>query len=68
MYVELPNTIEGMVRISDIDGDFYTFKEERMELVGRRSKRKYRLGDEVRVRVLGADRLLGTVDFELLTI
>ena len=68
MYVELPNTIEGMVRISDIDGDFYTFKEERMELVGRRSKRKYRLGDEVSVRVLGADRLLGTVDFELLTI
>ncbi len=66
MYVELPNTVEGMVRVSDIAGDYYIFNESKLELVGARTKNKYRIGDEVSVRISGADRLLGTVDFELL--
>ena len=62
-YVELPNTVEGLVRVSDLYGDYYLFSEEKMELRGERSGRIYRLGQKVKVTVSGTDRLTRTVDF-----
>lgn len=63
MYVELPNTIEGMVRVADIPGDYYYFEEEKYQMVGERTNRIYKLGQPVRVTVAGVDKLLRTIDF-----
>ena len=62
-YVELPNTVEGMVRLTELDGDYYVFDEEHDELVGQRTRRTYKLGQPVRVYVVSVDRYLKTIDF-----
>ncbi|MEG0297913.1 MAG: ribonuclease R [Clostridium sp.] len=49
VFVELPNTIEGLVHITDLDDDYYIFDEQHLCLIGERTKKIYRLGDEVRV-------------------
>ena len=50
MFVELPNTIEGLIHISFLDDDYYSYDEKRILLIGERTKKVYRLGDEVRVK------------------
>ena len=62
-YVELPNTVEGMVRLANLDGDYYVFDEEHYELVGERTRKKYKLGQTVKVQVVSVDRYLKTIDF-----
>ena len=62
-YVELPNTIEGLVHVNDLQGDYYMFDEERMELRGERGNKVYKLGQKVTVEVVGTDRLAKTIDF-----
>ncbi len=64
-YVELPNTVEGLVRISELSDDYYIFNEKTYELTGEMTKKCYKLGQQVRVQVAGTDRLLRTVDFIL---
>ena len=64
-YVELPNTVEGMVHISELRDDYYIFDESRYELTGELKKKTYKLGQPVRVIVSGTDRMLRTVDFVL---
>ena len=65
MYVELPNTIEGMVRVADIPGDYYYFEEESYQMVGERTHKVYKLGQSVRVTVDAVDKILRTIDFVL---
>ena len=65
LYVELPNTVEGLVRMSDLDDDYYIFDEQHYELIGEMTKKTYKLGQPVRVTVSSTDRLLRTVDFIL---
>ncbi len=65
MYVELPNTIEGMVRVADIPGDYYYFQEEKYQMVGEHTGKVYTLGQKVRVVVAAVDKLTRTVDFVL---
>lgn len=65
MYVELPNTIEGMVRITDIKDDYYYYDEEHYELIGETTKRTFKLGQKLKVKVVGTDRLQRQIDFEL---
>lgn len=62
-YVELPNTVEGMVRLANMDGDYYVFDEEHYELVGERTRKKFKLGQTVRIQVVSVDRYLKTIDF-----
>ena len=62
-YVELPNTVEGMVRLANLDGDYYVFDEEHYELVGERTRKKYKLGQRVKIQVVSVDRYLKTIDF-----
>ena len=63
IYVELPNTIEGMVALSQMDDDYYEFDEKKMLVFGKRTKKSYRLGDRVIVSVAKVDRMMGTIDF-----
>ena len=63
LYVELPNTIEGMVALNQMDDDFYEFDDKNMLVYGKRTKKSYRLGDRVTVYVSKVDRMMGTIDF-----
>jgi ribonuclease R len=65
IYVELPNTIEGLVHISTIKGDYFVFDEARQELVGERTKLVYRIGQKIRIVVDGASKETRTIDFIL---
>ena len=63
IYVELRNTIEGMVALNQLDDDFYEFDDKNMLVVGKRTKTTYRLGDRVLVYVAKVDRMMNTIDF-----
>lgn len=65
MYVELPNTIEGMIRVADIPGDYYYFEEERYQMVGEHTHKIYKLGQKLRVTVSSVDKILRNIDFEI---
>ncbi len=65
LYVELPNTVEGMVHVSNLEGDYFRYQESTYEMVGETTNICYKLGQKVKVRVAGADRLLRTIDFLL---
>ena len=66
IFVELPNTVEGMVRLSDMYDDRYEFDEQKMEVYSVHGRRVYRLGDMVTVEVLDADPEMRTIDFHLI--
>lgn len=63
LYVELENTVEGMIRIGELKDDYYQYVEESYALVGERTGRSYRLGQKIEIIVSGADRLSGNIDF-----
>ncbi len=65
IYVELPNTVEGLVHYSRIPGDRYYFDEQRYELVGDRTGRSFSLGQKVTVVVVDVDKISRTVDFAI---
>ena len=67
MYVELPNTVEGMIRLSDLADDYYWFDEENYRLVGERTYREFRLGQKLEIRINQVDKLLKTIDFLLIS-
>ena len=64
-FVELPNTVEGLVRVTELKDDFYQFYEDSYELVGEVTNRRYKLGQRVNVIVSATDKILRTIDFEL---
>ncbi|MCI8465237.1 MAG: ribonuclease R [Lachnospiraceae bacterium] len=63
MYVELPNTVEGMVSLSALDGDYYEYDQANYRLIGVSTGRTYCLGQRIRVRVVSVDMAGGTIDF-----
>lgn len=65
MYVELPNTIEGMIRVSEMKDDYYIYDEERYQMIGEHTRKIYKLGQKVKVEVVNADKLQRTIDFAL---
>ena len=66
MFVELPNLIEGLVKVDSLKDDKYIYDETTFSLVGQSSKRRYRLGDNVKVKCVGASKEMKTVDFEII--
>lgn len=65
IYVELSDTIEGMIHVSKLPGDYYYYNESTYEMVGESTGKAYRLGEPVRIRVAGTDRFTKTIDFDL---
>ncbi len=63
LFIELPNKIEGLVKIEDLKDDYYTYDESTFSLIGNKNKRGYRLGDKVNVIVTGASKNNHTIDF-----
>lgn len=64
-FVELENTIEGLVKAESIKGDYYVFDNDLMALIGKKSKKKYSFGDKVKVKVIRADKDRSEIDFEI---
>jgi ribonuclease R len=65
MYVELPNTIEGMIRVADVPGDYYYYDEDLHRMVGEQTGKVYKMGEPLRIIVAGVDKLTRTIDFVL---
>jgi len=65
IYVELPNTVEGMIHVSKLPGDFYYYREETYEMVGESTGKVFKLGDVLKIRVTGTDKFSKTIDFAL---
>ena len=65
MYIELDNTIEGLVHVTAMTDDHYEYYEDRYEMVGNHKGKVYKLGQEVYVEVMGIDRMQRTIDFRL---
>jgi len=66
MFVEvIDNKCEGLVRLRDMQDDFYSFDEESYSIVGKRYRKRYRLGDEVMITVKRADLVKKQLDFSL---
>ncbi len=65
IYVELPNTVEGLVRASSLQGDYFEYNESTYEMVGAHTGKTWKLGQSVRIRVAGADTKARTIDFEM---
>ncbi len=65
IYVELPDTVEGMIHVSRLEGDYYYCNEETYEMLGRDTGRCYKLGQKIKVLVDGVDYLQKSIDFVL---
>ena len=65
IFVELENTVEGLVHISNMTDDYYRFDDRRMIMVGERTGRIFRIGDEVKVRVANVVIAESSIDFEI---
>ncbi len=63
MFVELPNGVEGLVHINDMKDDYYEYLQDRYVLVGRRKKKVYTIGDQIRVKCINANKREAKVDF-----
>lgn len=66
-YVELPNTVEGLVHVNEMADDYYIYDEPGHRFIGERTKQIYRLGDKVFVQVLKTDSMTRTIDFRFVT-
>lgn len=65
MYVELPNTVEGLVHVTNMVDDYYYYDEEKYAMIGKDTGKEYTLGEKVWVMVKAADRISKTIDFIL---
>ncbi len=63
LFVSLKNAVEGLIRVEDLPGDDYEFDDQKMMLIGRRSRVRYTMGTPIRVRLTAASRVTGLIDF-----
>lgn len=63
LFVELPNTVEGLIRVADMHDDYYIYDEEHYTMIGEHTRRCYKLGETVTIRVVSTDKQLKTIDF-----
>lgn len=63
LFVSLTNAVEGLIRVEDLPGDDYEFDDQKMMLIGRRSRVRYTMGTPMRVRLTAASRVTGLIDF-----
>ena len=64
IFVELENTVEGLIRFDDLGDEYFIYDEERKILIGEHTKTTYKIGDKINIRVKDASKLMRTVDFE----
>ena len=67
-FVQLPNLIEGLVHVQTLKGDYFNYVPELLAMIGKSTKKMYRLGDKVRVKCVGASKENSMIDFELVKV
>ena len=65
IFVELDNTVEGLIRYEQLGDEYFIYNEERREAIGENSYKVYKIGDKVKIRVIDANKLLRRIDFEI---
>ena len=65
IFVELENTVEGLIRFENLGDEYFMYDEERKRLIGENSNKVYKIGDRVKIRVISANKLLRQIDFEI---
>ena len=65
MFVELENTVEGLIRFENMDDDYYIYDEEHNKLIGEKKKKEYKIGDKIKVEVIEASKMLRRVSFKM---
>ena len=68
MFVELENTVEGLVGFKDMGDEYFYYDENNKTLVGEHTKKTYKIGDIVKIRVISASKILRQVDFEIVNL
>ena len=66
IFVELENTIEGLIRFENLDNDYYIYDDINKMLIGERTKREFKIGDKLTVEVIDASKQYRRVDFKLI--
>ena len=66
MFVQLENTVEGLIRFEDLGDEYFIYDEDRKRLIGEKTNKIYKIGDKVKIRVKKASKLLRQVDFEII--
>ncbi len=66
MFVELENTIEGLIRFDDLGDEYFIYDEDRKQLIGEHSNKVYKIGDKVKIRVKKASKILRQIDFDII--
>ena len=64
IFVELENTVEGLIRFENLGYEYFIYDEERKRLIGERTNKTYKIGDKVKIRVISANKMLRQIDFE----
>ena len=65
IFVELENTVEGLIRFENIGNEYFIYDVERKRLIGERTNKVYKIGDKVKIRVISANKMLRQIDFEI---
>ena len=65
MFVELENTVEGLIRFENLGDEYFIYDENRKTLTGEKTKTTYKIGDKVKIRVINANKILRQIDFEI---
>lgn len=66
IFIELPNTVEGMIHVNELKQDYFHFVENQLALVGERTRQTFKIGQKVRIKVVKSDPETREIDFELL--
>ena len=66
IFVQLENTVEGLIRFEDLGDEYFIYDEERKRLIGERTNKTYKIGDKVKIRVISANKMLRQIDFEII--
>ena len=66
-YVELPNTVEGLVHVTTLTDDYFHYSESTYELIGETTAKRYKLGQKVKIVVAATDPFMRTIDFRVVT-
>ncbi len=65
MFIQLPNTVEGLIHISNLNDDYYNFDEKSLTLTGRNSHKQFKIGMPIKVKLIRADVEQHQLDFEI---
>ena len=65
IFVELENTVEGLIRFDDLGDEYFIYDEDRKRLIGERTNKTYKIGDKIEIEVKSASKLLRQIDFKL---